>query len=135
MPIAEWREEYNVNVEQIDLQHQQLLRLVNRLHASVEARIDKIELMKMLVELVEFTRTHFETEETLMRDNGFPGLAGHNKEHRMLLQHMESLVRAVSNGQTPTFYSDYDISSDWALEHIFVSDKPLGVFLNSKGIY
>ena len=135
MPIITWYDEYSVNVGEIDIQHQKLLELVNNLHSAVEACIDKNGLKNLLVELVEFTHMHFSTEEQLMEKYGYPELAEHHKEHKMLLQHLNDLVAAVSRGKYPTFCSDYDVSTDWALVHISEFDKSLGAFLNSKDIY
>lgn len=130
MPIVTWSEEYNVNVEKIDNQHRHLLQLVNDLHAAVEACIDKQKLKKMLIELTEFTRKHFAAEEQMMKKYNYPEKNEHKKEHKMLLRHLGDLVTAVSKGKYPTFYSDYDVSTDWALVHIEEYDKPLGIFLN-----
>lgn len=135
MPIVIWRDEYSVNVGEIDNQHQKMLELVNNLHSAVEARIDKSDLKNLMVELVEFTGMHFTTEEQLMKKFAYPEFAKHQNEHSMLLQHMKELVAMVSNGKYPTFYSDYDVSTDWALVHISNCDKSLGAFLNSKGVY
>ena len=135
MPIVTWCDEYNVNVKEIDIQHQKILEHVNNLHSSVEARIDKNDLKHLLVELVEFTSMHFSTEEQLMDKYEYPELEKHHKEHRILLQHMNDLVAAVSSGKYPAFYSDYDVSTDWALVHISEYDKSLGAFLNSKDVY
>lgn len=135
MPIVVWCDEYNVNVKEIDTQHQKMLELVNNLHTAVEACVDKNSLQNSLVELVDFTRMHFSTEEQLMKQYDYPELKKHHKEHRILLKHMSDLVVAVSNGQQPTFYSDYDVSSDWAMIHISEHDKSLGAFLNSKNVY
>ena len=84
MPIVSWCDDYSVNVEKIDDQHQNMLELVNNLHSSVEARIDKKELEALLIELVDFTRLHFSTEEQLMKDYNFPELERHHQEHRTL---------------------------------------------------
>lgn len=130
MPIVTWSDEYNVNVEKIDKQHRHLLQLVNDLHTAVEKCIDKEELKNMLIELTDFTRTHFATEEQLMSKHKYPNQNAHQQEHKMLLRHLGDLVTAVSNGKYPTFYSDYDVSTDWALVHIKEYDKPLGIFLN-----
>lgn len=135
MPIVTWCDEYNVNVEEIDTQHRKLLELVNDLHSSVEACVDKNDLKNLLIELLEFTKVHFSTEERFMKEYDYPELAEHHKEHRILLQHMDNLVAVVSSGRYPTFYSDYDVSSDWALVHISEFDKSLGIFLNSKNVY
>jgi hemerythrin-like metal-binding protein len=135
MSVISWNDDYNVNVEIIDTQHRKLLELVRNLHSAVEARIDKESLKQLLVDLVEFTDTHFATEEQYMKEYEFPGYDVHCKEHEMLLGHMHDLVERVSSGKYPTFYSDYDVSNDWALVHIAQFDKGLGQFLNSKGVY
>ena len=135
MPIVAWREDYNVNVGEIDEQHQKLLALVNKVHAAVEARNSKDDLIKLLTELVQFTRGHFATEEQLMKKYDYPDLPAHHKEHRQLLRYLTDLVDAVSNGRKLTFYSDYDVSTDWALIHISECDRSLGAFLNDKGVY
>ena len=135
MPIVTWCDEYNVNVEEIDNQHQKMLELVNSLHDAVEARVDKDGLKDLLVELVEFTRLHFSTEEQLMKKHDYPDLAKHHKEHRLLLLYLVDLVEVVSSGENLSFYSDYDVSTDWALTHIYECDKSLGAFLNSRNVY
>ncbi|TNF95887.1 MAG: hypothetical protein EP297_11385 [Gammaproteobacteria bacterium] len=135
MPIVTWSDEYNINVEEIDIQHQQLLELVNNLHSSVEANIGKNDLKDLLIELTEFTRMHFSTEEKLMKEHDYPEYKDHHKDHITLLKHMNQLVAKVSNGKGPTFSSDYDVSTDWALVHILEHDKNLGAFLNSRGVY
>ena len=134
MAIVIWREEYNVNVREIDEQHKAMLELVNNIHCAVEARIDKNDLIELLDQLVEFTREHFSTEEQLMKKHDYPDLVKHHKEHRLLLQYLVDLVDAVSGGKRLTFYSDYDVSTDWALTHISEHDQDLGIFLNSKGV-
>lgn len=135
MPIVTWSDEYNVNVVEIDNQHQKILELVNNVHAAVEARINKDDLTELLIELVEFTRVHFSTEEQLMKKHDYPDLSKHHKEHKLLLRYLIDLVDAVSSGKNLSFYSDYDVSTDWALIHIAECDKGLGAFLNSKGVY
>lgn len=135
MPIVQWKDEYIINVEEIDIQHQTMVKLVNNLHSSVEARKDKSELERLLVELIEYTHMHFSTEEKLMKKNADPGLKLHHKEHRSLLGHLDQLVALVANGHQPTFFSDYDLSSDWMIAHITEHDKKMGRYLNSKGVY
>ena len=135
MPTVTWRDEYSVNVKEIDVQHQKMLELVNDLHSAVEACVDKNSLQNLLVELVDFTHTHFSDEELLMKKYDYPEFGEHHKEHKILLKHMSDLVVAVSNGKYPTFYSDYDVSSDWAITHISEYDSDLGAFLNTKKVY
>jgi hemerythrin len=137
MPQIEWNEDYIIGVEKIDKQHQKLLQHVNALHGGVELQIDKKKLRDLLNELVDFTRMHYSTEEKLMKKYDFPKklFKAHCKEHKALLHHLDHLAAGVTKGKYPTFFSDYDISSDWAISHIIEHDKELGEFLNSKGVH
>jgi hemerythrin-like metal-binding protein len=135
MPTANWKEEYSVNVKEIDTQHQHLIELVTNLHNSVSSRQGKDELEQLLIELVDYTKIHFSTEEELMKEHDYPGSHFHCKDHKMILDHLDELVAVVAKGRYPTFYSDYDVSSDWAMVHINEYDTKLGEFLNSKNIF
>ncbi len=135
MPVLVWSEDFRVNVAEIDAQHMKLCDYVNKLHAGVEARVDREDLRQLLVDLVDYTRLHFATEERLMHEHGMQPAAGHRKEHETLLGLLEDTVTAVSEGNHPIFYSEYDVSNDWFLAHIMNHDKKLGAFLNSKGVF
>jgi len=135
MPVLAWSEKYSINVAEIDEQHKKLCGYVNKLHAGVEAKIDKEELRQLVLDLVEYTRFHFASEERLMAENGMAADTSHHSEHQLLLRRLEQIVKAVSRGKHPAFHSEYDVSNDWFLAHIKGFDKKLGTFLNSKGIY
>ena len=105
MPILVWSDDYSVNVAEIDEQHKKLLEHVNKLHASVEAQIDKQDLHELLVELYDYTAFHFAFEEKLMDQHGMKNVKKHHKEHKLLLKHLKHICNAVSDGKRPTFYS------------------------------
>ena len=135
MPILVWSDEYSVNVAEIDEQHKKLLEHVNKLHAGVEAQIDKEDLHQLLVELYDYTEFHFASEQKLMDQHEMGNVKKHHKEHKLLLKHLKQICDAVSDGKRPAFYSQYDVSNDWFLAHIMDFDKKMGAFLNSKGVY
>ena len=135
MPILAWSDEYSINVAEIDEQHKKLLDHVNRLHAGVEAQIDKQDLHQLVEDLYEYTSFHFASEEKLMKKHGMDHVKKHHKEHKMLLKHLKHICNAISQGKRPKFYSEYDVSNDWFLSHIMECDKKMGAFLNRKGVY
>ena len=135
MPILVWSNDYSVNVAEIDEQHKELLQHVNKLHAGVEAQIDKQDLHQLLVELYDYAAFHFASEEKLMKQHGMKNVRKHHKEHQLLLKHLKHICNAVSEGKRPAFYSQYDVSNDWFLAHIMDFDKKMGAFLNSEGVY
>ncbi len=135
MPVLVWSEEYSINVAEIDAQHKKLCEYVNRLHAGVESRIDKAALRQLLVDLVDYTRLHFATEERLMDENGMSPESVHRKEHVTLLRLLEDSVKLISEDNRPMFFTEYDVSNDWFLAHILEHDEKLGAYLNGKGVY
>ncbi len=135
MPILVWSEEYSVNVAEIDAQHKTLLEHVNKLHAGVTAKIDKEALRQLVLDLVEYARFHFASEEQLMKEHALEFADIHHRDHELLLRHLEHIVQAVSRGKHPAFYSEYDVSNDWFLAHILGFDKKLGAALNRKGVF
>ena len=135
MSTLVWSEEYRINVAEIDAQHKKLLEHVNKLHAAVEAQIDKADLHKLFLELVDYTRFHFTSEERLMREHGMANMEYHHRDHMLLLERLEKIVDDIVNGKNPAFYSEYDVSNDWFLAHICGYDKQMGEFLNSKGVF
>ena len=135
MPVLAWSDEYSINVAEIDEQHKKLLDHVNRLHAGVEAQIDKRDLHQLVEELYEYASFHFASEEKLMRQYEMDQIKKHHKEHKALLKYLNHICDAISQGKRPAFYSEYDVSNDWFLAHIMEFDKKMGAFLNSKGVY
>jgi hemerythrin len=135
MPILVWSKDYSVNVAEIDKQHKKLLEHVNKLHAGMEAQIDKQDLHQLVVNMYEYAVFHFAFEEKLMKQHGMDYIEKHHKEHKLLLEHLKHISDAVPDGKRPAFYSEYDVSNDWFFAHIMSSDRKMGAFLNSKGVY
>jgi len=135
MPTLVWSNDYSINVAEIDEQHKKLLEHVNKLHAGVEAQIDKQVLHQLIVDLYEYTVFHFAFEEKLMKQHGMDHIKTHHEEHKLMLEHLKDVCNAMSDGKRPAFYSEYDVSDDWFLAHIKGSDQKMGAFLNSKGVY
>ncbi|MEW8301763.1 MAG: hemerythrin domain-containing protein, partial [Candidatus Thiodiazotropha sp.] len=66
MPTVTWSDEFNINVKEIDEQHQKMLEIVNNLHTAVEENRENEILNDLLIALYHHTQHHFATEEELM---------------------------------------------------------------------
>lgn len=135
MPTLKWKTEFNVNVRQIDEQHERLAGLVDRLGQAGLDRSDIGAVQRILTELIEFTREHFATEERLMLKHAYPGYSEHKAEHELLLDKLIVLQKEVAGGWRPSFHPERDVSTDWVMLHVNGPDRRLGVFLNGKGVY
>ena len=61
-----WTPELVTGVRQIDLQHQELIDLINELDAAHESGLDDLALADVLSRLTSYVLFHFGTEEGLM---------------------------------------------------------------------
>jgi hemerythrin len=79
MSLIQWKDDYSVNVKEIDAQHQQLVNMVNELHAAMrEGKANQV-LQDLLKKLIDNTGYHFSTEEKLMQTYNYPGYIYHKK--------------------------------------------------------
>lgn len=135
MASIEWQDDFNINVRELDAQHHMMALLVNRLHRAVADRQGQEAVGEILEQLVEHTRAHFRTEEGLMLEHGYPEYATHMREHKDLLDQLETVRRKVTGGTGPAFAAGADFSSDWVMVHLLGSDRKLGAFLNRKNVF
>jgi len=129
-----WRSDYSVGVESIDKEHQHLFALAESLHVAIRTGGGTEKLRAILSELVAYTSFHFEHEEKLMADVGYPHLEEHRKEH-------QDFKRRVQNMSSPSTGEDentpnYVLSCivQWLRCHTMSSDRRIGTYMRRRGI-
>ena len=134
MSTIVWRDEYNINVAELDAQHRRIAELVNALHEVVSTQQGKADVVVALQALIEYTRMHFRTEERLMQEYEYSEMEAHRQEHKDLLRQLDFIAHKLTGGVGPVFSADLDVSGDWVMIHLLGSDKRLGLFLNSREV-
>ena len=129
-----WKNEYSVNIRQIDIQHKKLVELINDLHEAMSAGKAKDVLEKILGELVAYTKFHFSKEEELMEMAGYPGLLHHRLKHKELTGKVFQFQSDYHAGKFSISIEVMSFLKDWLINHIQKIDKEYGPFLNSHGI-
>ena len=71
MSLIVWDDSLSVNVTEIDRQHQQLVSMLNDLHNAMKAGHGKEMLRNILSGLINYTDTHFKTEEKYFIKSSF----------------------------------------------------------------
>ena len=120
--IFPWREAYSVHIPQIDAQHQQLIGLINDLHAAMLQGNGKPALARIFGELVRYTDSHFAYEETMLRQRGYAGLAAHSAEHRRLKQQVVDLQVQFQQGKLLLTMQVMQFLKEWLANHILTRD-------------
>jgi hemerythrin len=134
--LIEWKRELSVGVAQIDEEHKRLISYLNQLHAGMMARLGKEALGPILDGLVKYTRTHFDTEEALLRKHGYPGYSAHLLEHERLASEVLAKQAAFKNsgGGVILNMETMQFLRSWLLNHVEGTDKKYTAFLNAKGV-
>ena len=63
MPLIQWDDSLRVNIAEIDAQHRKLVGMINELNEAMRMGKGKEILGKTVQGLIEYTQTHFQTEE------------------------------------------------------------------------
>jgi hemerythrin-like metal-binding protein len=134
MNILAWSKEYSLNIAQIDSQHQKLVSLVGSLFQAMREGKGKEVLSRILADVINYTQTHFRTEEQLLSLHGYPECAGHKKEHEVLTKHALTLQERFRKGEAALTVEVAEFLKNWLVNHILKMDKHYAPFLLSKGV-
>ncbi|MFH0730004.1 MAG: bacteriohemerythrin [Pseudomonadota bacterium] len=134
MAFFEWKYDYSVGIAKIDDQHKVLVGFLNDLYDSMMAGKGKETLDAVLINLVEYTKTHFATEESLMKLYEYPDYEVHKQKHDKLTGYVLELKQKFDSGQISNPIQITNFLKDWLGKHIMGTDKRYGPFLNAKGV-
>ncbi|MDR3739025.1 MAG: bacteriohemerythrin [Terracidiphilus sp.] len=134
MSLLTWNHACSVDVRAMDDQHGILMDTTNELRQVLVRGGGREQVSEILDRLIEFTRMHFWSEEKLMEDTAFPGLAEHRAEHHRLLAEMMQSAHCLQYGETLQTRALLCTLRDGYLEHIASLDCLYGPWMNAKGI-
>lgn len=117
MAIAVWNSRFETGLPIIDTQHKALFDAVNRLADSFKAGTSKQAVKDSMDFLVKYTVEHFQTEEKVMKDMGYPKLTSHMAEHAQLVAKAQELQAKLAEGK-PVTMEVSKFLADWLKHHI-----------------
>ncbi len=121
-----WRPYYSVGDDSLDAQHKVIIGLINELYTAVLAKSPDVDLKGIMDRMIRYTLTHFQHEEQLMLECGFPGLQAHKFLHEQLRQRTVDLR---DNLNLVTARDLLRFLKDWWCEHIQEKDKAYAPYL------
>lgn len=126
-----WENSLKINVASIDLEHQIMVMLIKKLDQAIKSDTHKPLLIRIILELKEFTRFHFISEENLMLELNYPAFLEHEKVHSQFLCQIDLLAARVNHDQDAPEESMIFIWR-WLEVHIEHYDKDLGDYLRMR---
>ena len=116
--VIEWRKGFQVNIEQVDQEHQHLFTLVKALS------LDSVQ--KTVEELLDYVVVHFSNEQALMEKSGYPAFEQHLKLHEDFAAHVADFL---GNGEAWTEERVQELRrflNKWLVGHIMTHDLRFG---------
>ena len=92
MALIEWKNEFSVGVPSVDHEHQELIELINELHAHLKQPRPALTVGEFLGEIYARIAAHFALEERVMREQHYDQYADHKADHERLLDEIRDIM-------------------------------------------
>jgi hemerythrin len=133
-PFLIWRDDWLLGFEMMDEQHLQLAETLNDLHLFLvqdnnRPRAGMAQLCQRLSHMMEMARSHFQDEEALMQQHGYPGWREHHREHALLLAELQECIREIEAGRKPFTLATLKAFKYWQIDHVLNSDREFAQYI------
>ncbi len=131
--ILAWVPEFELGVEEIDLQHHYFLNLINRLEHALQHGDDHQKQVALLRELNAYVKFHFISEENMMRFANYDRLLEHQKHHYELIDKLnarESGLNVRYNAEEAHAVVEFLV--EWFTAHTTGEDLQFAEFLRHR---
>lgn len=123
MSYVTWQDWMTVGIPMVDADHRILVSLINQVHACVEGGEGYHTLASVLHSLADYTEHHFEREEVLLREVGYPDLDGHRQMHGDLAAQVRQIASRYKQARDSLRARDVQaFLEQWLVEHILNHD-------------
>lgn len=130
-PYFPFEDKYLVGVETLDNQHKQIVHLLNDLHGLVIAKKTWDTQLELITRLVNLTKTHFATEEQVLRVHKYPGYFRHRAAHEGLARNLVEYRGRIVRRERELNVEYVDLMKLWLVDHFAEFDLPYVGFLDA----
>ena len=92
MTLLTWKDEFSVGIDSVDFEHQEMIGLINELHAELSDRRDVVAIENFLGDIHATISAHFALEERVMKRSGYDEYQAHKDDHEELLDQIRELM-------------------------------------------
>jgi hemerythrin-like metal-binding protein len=132
MAFISWRSEYEIGVRQVDAEHRKLFDLVNEYYDQHMHGASRKEIERILNGLVAYAEEHFQNEEAIMEEYGYPKIEDHRKQHADLFTSIFAITERLLNEPAKADRETLSFLKKWLRDHIVQDDVDIGHFLRLK---
>jgi hemerythrin-like metal-binding protein len=133
MKLIEWNDNYSVNVEEIDNQHKEIIKIINELYVSIVEGKSRNSVDKIFKDLTEYATTHFKTEEDYFEKINYPEASFHKEQHEDIAKKIEEFKKRNEAGRKILDSEILRFLMSWFINHVILIDKRFTEYFNENG--
>jgi hemerythrin len=128
MPVITWSDKYSVKVPAMDEQHKKLINYINQLIDAMKAGEAQKVIAPILKGLVDYTVTHFKSEEKMLEQIKYPGLSEQKREHAAFVAKLAEIQKKAASSNVTVTFELTDFLKDWLIKHIQGIDQKYSAY-------
>lgn len=124
MAFLVWNDKLSVENDVLDRDHRQIVGLINELYEAILAGHGKEHVAEIIGRAATLVTKHYEREEALFTNSGYPDEASHKREHsvmRLWITDLSERIR-VGTAVAPSLEVMNHLK-DWLFEHQLGADQ------------
>ncbi len=128
---------YSIGIPEMDAQHARWIQLIEKFRSVGSGHLREQSVINAaahaLEQLLNYTKSHFASEEGFITAHHYPDVDAHKTRHRELETEVAKLldeIRAHSSSRTPLKLNLF--ATVWLLEHIMGEDDKYARFILNK---
>ncbi len=123
MALINWKDSYNLNIKEIDQQHQKLAEMINDFYDQITQKSNKELISDLIYKMKDYTKVHFATEEKLLHESNYNDLLEHKIKHQAFIDKVSDLETRFNSGKMILSFEITNFLKDWLITHIQEEDK------------
>jgi hemerythrin-like metal-binding protein len=134
MALLKWSDELSVGVKALDADHRHLVDVINQLDEAVTAGRGPAVLGDVMSKLRTHVAEHFDREEALLKQTGYPECDEHHQQHHATSVKLAELENLVAEDDQKAASAVLGFLKAWFINHVVGNDLKMRDFFRDKGV-
>ena len=130
MTLLTWKPSYSLGIPSVDLEHRELIGLINQLYGYLEKDSAPAEIDACLEDIYAGIASHFALEERHMKEAGYQEYEAHKDEHEDLLDQIRDMMDEFADDPVSGRHTLQSTLADWFGKHFATFDARLHLQLH-----